>query len=348
MSKDPRPVSVCLATCNGSKYLAELLQSIANQSVLPLEVVICDDRSSDDTIEIAEKFAASAPFPVLVHVNEERLGFAANFMAAASLCRGRIIAFCDQDDVWHSDKIATISRSFRDGVLMVYHNARVVGPDLSERGLLIADRRQEFASLEDDPFPFSHGFTQAFNRELLQFNDLWPVSCWQFDAPAEAPHDRWFIFLAALLGRVRYVDAALVNYRQHDDNTYGHVESRLWHRFSGFDSAAGVYERRAKVAANRAMLAERIMERVETDRREPISQAVGNYRALATRLLERSRAVSAPSITARLSGLWALCASGAYSGKSKWVFPPAGLPKDLVAGFAPGASRSASPRVRKS
>ena len=91
----------------------EQLADLAAQSVLPAELVVCDDGSTDDTLAILERFAITAPFPVRVHRNSERLGYRANFLKCAGLCRSDLIAFCDQDDRWAPRKIETMRRLLR-------------------------------------------------------------------------------------------------------------------------------------------------------------------------------------------------------------------------------------------
>src|SRR5580704_19315016 len=91
-------VSVALCTCNGGRFLAEQLQSIASQTRLPQELVICDDASTDDTVSMIQGFSRTAPFPVKLFQNAERPGPAKNFDKAIRLCEGEIIFLCDQDD----------------------------------------------------------------------------------------------------------------------------------------------------------------------------------------------------------------------------------------------------------
>src|SRR5688572_3171861 len=99
-------LSVALCSYNGARFIHDQLSSIARQSRLPDELVICDDRSSDNTIAIIEKFAVDAPFPVRSHVNPTNLGSTKNFELAISRCCGDFIALSDQDDIWHQDKLA--------------------------------------------------------------------------------------------------------------------------------------------------------------------------------------------------------------------------------------------------
>ncbi|MGA8529432.1 MAG: glycosyltransferase, partial [Acidobacteriaceae bacterium] len=122
--REPDRISVAMATYNGEKYIREQLDSIARQSLLPYELVVTDDGSTDGTLEMVEDFARSAPFPVKIHRNDVRLGFADNFFKAASLCEGELIAFSDQDDVWLEDKLSVCSSHFVDpDVFLVAHSA---------------------------------------------------------------------------------------------------------------------------------------------------------------------------------------------------------------------------------
>ena len=97
--------SVALCTYNGAQYLPDQLESIVAQTRLPDELVVGDDHSTDDTVNILEDFAAGAPFPVRLHVNETNLGVVKNFEATILRCQGNLTALCDQDDVWLRNKV---------------------------------------------------------------------------------------------------------------------------------------------------------------------------------------------------------------------------------------------------
>ena len=105
--------SVALCSYNGAKFILEQLDSIAAQTRTPDELVICDDGSCDATIAEVANFASRASFPVRVHVNEAVLGPTKNFERAIALSGGDVIALCDQDDVWHSDKLARFEALLR-------------------------------------------------------------------------------------------------------------------------------------------------------------------------------------------------------------------------------------------
>src|SRR5690348_15252804 len=120
-------VSVAMATYNGANHIRRQLNSLAAQTLSCSELIISDDNSTDATLEIIRSFAADAPFPVQIHRNDARIGYRANFMKVASLCRSDLIAFCDQDDFWRPTKIAACITPFVDPeLLLTYHNAIVV------------------------------------------------------------------------------------------------------------------------------------------------------------------------------------------------------------------------------
>lgn len=105
-------VSVAMCTYQGQRYLAEQLESISRQTVLPSELVVCDDQSTDRTVEILEGYARTAPFPVKIHVNESRLGFAQNFARSLSLTSGEVVLLTDQDDRWLPTRVAATEAAF--------------------------------------------------------------------------------------------------------------------------------------------------------------------------------------------------------------------------------------------
>ncbi|MCW3059170.1 MAG: Alpha-L-Rha alpha,3-L-rhamnosyltransferase, partial [Capsulimonas sp.] len=67
-------ISIALCTYNGARFLPEQLASIAAQTRPPDELIVCDDRSKDDTVDIIRRFAKTVGFPVSLHINDENLG----------------------------------------------------------------------------------------------------------------------------------------------------------------------------------------------------------------------------------------------------------------------------------
>lgn len=217
-------VSVALCTYNGERFLGELLESILAQTQLPDELVARDDGSRDGTRAVLEAFAAKAPFPVRVIVNERNLGSTRNFEAAARDCAGDIIVLSDQDDVWLPRKLETLlapmARDDPPGV--VFSNADVVDERLEPLGYTLWDSigfgADDQAAFQKDPFSvlLRHnvvtGTTAAFRADLR--DRVFPVD-------ATWVHDAWIAFMAALVDEVEPVPQVTTLYRQHASNQIG-------------------------------------------------------------------------------------------------------------------------------
>lgn len=222
------PVSVAMATYNGCQHIRRQLDSLAAQSQLPAELVVSDDASEDGTVSIIEEFARTSPFPVLIHRNDARLGYRANFMRAATLCRSELIAFCDQDDFWYQNKIAVSARPFADPeVLLTYHNADVVAEDGERIGSLAsrAAAAPILWPLLSKPWLYALGFTIVFRRSLLRLSDLWPQSRNIIDSREPCGHDQWYFFMSRVFGKIAYLKQPLAAYVQHGENAFGWTEN---------------------------------------------------------------------------------------------------------------------------
>jgi glycosyltransferase involved in cell wall biosynthesis len=219
-------MSIILATYNGERYLPVLLESLSKQTRLPDELVVCDDGSSDDTLAVVRAFAATAPFPVHVHVNPMNLGFNRNFLSGAARCTGELIAFCDQDDVWQPEKLAQCARVFRDGgVVLAVHAAEVVNQDLQPLGYAIQDfgRSRVVRSLATDPFFGPRGFSMVCRASLLQRLPFEQRPRNLEGKPQD--FDEWIGFLGSVFGKTAYLQARLVRYRQHGQSVTAVAQS---------------------------------------------------------------------------------------------------------------------------
>jgi glycosyltransferase involved in cell wall biosynthesis len=94
-----------MTTYNGERFIEEQLRSIKNQTLLADEVVIFDDCSSDRTVEIVEAFIKEYRLNWTICANKCNVGYIENFYKAIEATTGDIIFLCDQDDIWHLDKI---------------------------------------------------------------------------------------------------------------------------------------------------------------------------------------------------------------------------------------------------
>lgn len=100
-------VSICIPTYNGEKYLEKALNSVNNQIYQNIEVIISDDASNDNTLEICEKFRNRANFPVHIF-HHKPCGIGANWNNCIEKSNGEFIKFLFQDDLLEPECVETM------------------------------------------------------------------------------------------------------------------------------------------------------------------------------------------------------------------------------------------------
>ena len=120
-------VNVVVPVRDGARYLEEALRSIADQTVPPLEVIVVDDGSRDDSARIAERLGARV-------IRQDHAGQAAARNRGVDESRGELVAFLDADDTWPRERLerATAALGSEPAVDLVFgHVHEFVSPDLS-------------------------------------------------------------------------------------------------------------------------------------------------------------------------------------------------------------------------
>lgn len=221
-------ISVALCTYNGEKYLPEQLESIVGQSVSVHELVVCDDGSSDRTLEILQQFSADSPFPVRIFQNTTNLGSTKNFEKCLSLCQGDILFLCDQDDVWRIDKVEKQVGYLREnpGVDAVFSNAQVIDDYSQPTSSTIwqevefnesSQRRWQAGKAHEILFGgfVVTGATLALRRSSLERLMPFPVHI------PKLIHDAWIALALSLEGKIHFIDETLIFYRMHASQQVG-------------------------------------------------------------------------------------------------------------------------------
>lgn len=215
--------SVALCTYNGEKYLREQLDSILNQSFPVDEIVVCDDGSKDATLKILEEYKSKYPKIFKIHRNKENVGYVRNFEQAINLCIGEVIFLCDQDDVWHTDKVYKTINYFNNHPkkLVCAHNLNLIGnintngktyweirnfnPELNNEDIL----RQTLFSANYFP-----GMSMALKKECkrwLPFKKINPIIIHDFELVINACKQNGF----------GVINEVLADYRLHDQQNIG-------------------------------------------------------------------------------------------------------------------------------
>ena len=214
-------ISVVIPTYNYGKYISEALRSVLLQTRKPLEVIVVDDGSKDDTATVVSMFQ-NGPIPVR-YLCQANTGVSSARNNGIRMARGEWIAFLDADDSWHEDKLELQMRCAEEipGLVLIgalnassrFKDARYSGGELftkfSMRDLLGASLISSSAAMA--------------RRELLQ-------KCGLFDTKKHFAEDREMWLKLSQLGGVARVNAKLWQYRLHASQAHAdHLScSRLY------------------------------------------------------------------------------------------------------------------------
>lgn len=230
-------LSVVLATYDGADFLAEQLESLRRQTMLPDELVVVDDASTDGTQDILRAFAATAPFPVELVLRDEHLGTWATFEEGLRRAVGDIILICDQDDRWRADKIEVLTTRLcrRPDALMAFSDATLIdaaGTTIGRSRWRVAGfSPRQMRAVDLDPFgplltrQAVSGCTLAIRAELLAA--LLPFPGDIHPGLPVMMYDRWISLVASAAASVVTVPEPLVEYRIHPGQQIGIPALRL-------------------------------------------------------------------------------------------------------------------------
>jgi glycosyltransferase involved in cell wall biosynthesis len=213
-------ISVCMAVFNGELYLEQQLRSILVQLSADDEVIIVDDCSRDRSEALIRGMQDSR---ILFLRNEINIGPSASFARAISNAKGRYIFLSDQDDIWNSNKVATICQIFDSTKsLVIVSDARIVDSNcnvLFESLFALRRSRPGFwHNLYKNGFV---GCCMALRSEAKAFFLPFPDD--------KAMHDEWIGLCASIAGEVTFTPNRLIDYRRHEKNAtqLGHG-SLMW------------------------------------------------------------------------------------------------------------------------
>jgi glycosyltransferase involved in cell wall biosynthesis len=221
-------ISVAMCTYNGAKFLPEQLESIANQIVPVDELVVCDDGSNDDTLEVLKNFGKTSAFPVFIHSNEKNLGSTKNFEKCFSLCNGDIIFLSDQDDLWRKDKVEKHLAYYQQHPQMdaVFSDAMMIDDDSKPTNRTIW-QEIEFNDVLQDKWikGLGHeilfysfvvtGATLSIRKSALKRLTPFPTHI------PELIHDAWIAMVLCLQEKIGFVADTLIYYRIHNGQQVG-------------------------------------------------------------------------------------------------------------------------------
>jgi glycosyltransferase involved in cell wall biosynthesis len=217
-------ISVAMTTFNGEKYIEKQIESIIHQSLPVDEIIVCDDGSTDHTVELLKKY------DVTLIQNFQNLGYKLNFKQAMEKCNGDYIFLCDQDDIWEKDKVKDMmqimeshknihvlasSFTYIDGqnqMILTTLNKGYSNNNLYNKEV----EKNDLVSVLTDEFIYGNYFQGC---ALVMDKQTRDFVVHHFDD--RLPHD-WIISLyASIDGGMYFYNKSEFKYRIHSDNSIG-------------------------------------------------------------------------------------------------------------------------------
>ncbi|MDB5016987.1 MAG: hypothetical protein JWQ84_1819 [Mucilaginibacter sp.] len=213
-----KKVSVIITTFNGSKYIKKQIDSIFAQSILPGEIIVCDDHSSDETVTLLNSYANNDILKI--HVNDKKLGVVGNFKKAAKIAKqGNWLVFADQDDIWIPQKLQKLvdaMQAIDDNITpaLVYSDLTIIDKDDNVIYESFWDKqkiRPEKINLATLLYGnIVTGCTMIINYPMAEEFFLMDT--------IDYLHDEWLSLIAYSFGKAKFLNEKLVLYREHEYN----------------------------------------------------------------------------------------------------------------------------------
>lgn len=202
-------VSIVLCTYNGAKYLSEQLDSILAQTYPLHEIIIQDDNSTDETVNIIYEYASKYSL-IKFFENNSAHGVNGNFISAMQRATGDYIAISDQDDIWETDKIENQMKSIGKNLLCSGFSC----PFSTDGSFAYFDHRKRNVNVVRMCFLGLPGHTLLLRRELINMLPPLEHSIFKYSM-----YDAALSIVAAAHKNIVFIDKILVNFRRHSAAT---------------------------------------------------------------------------------------------------------------------------------
>lgn len=220
-------ILVILASYNGAKYIEEQMDSILNQESVSLDIMVFDDCSTDNTIEVLNKYKLNAN--VSIYKREKGTGNAPrNFLDAIQSLSDKFVnsydfvAFSDQDDIWFPNKMCEAGKMLRKEQSSLYFsNLNLWDENTNYKAIInksYPQKKYDFL-FEGGSAGCTYVFTNDFCLELKKILKNTNYYDWELFS-----HD-WFVYFYARVNgfKVSIDNKAYITYRIHAHNSYGQV-----------------------------------------------------------------------------------------------------------------------------
>ena len=225
-------LAILLGTYNGGRFLREQLDSLFAQTMKDFQLYIRDDASTDDTIQIVREYQQRHSNIIMVEDDKFNLGAMRNFERLLAFADADYYMFCDQDDVWLSDKIEVsfakmkqMEQQYGDIPLLVHTDLEVVDESLNVINASFWKYSRVLPQVVDENIHYLGiansvtGCTIMMNRKAKQVAIPFPEQIYM--------HDAWIALCVMKYGKIGYINIPTIRYRQHSGNVLGAIEYRF-------------------------------------------------------------------------------------------------------------------------
>jgi len=203
-------ISIAMCTFNGSAFLREQLDSLLAQTYPWQELIVVDDQSSDNTMDILREYQ-KRDGRIKVQQNQNNIGTDKNFLKALKLCTCDFVAPCDQDDIWFPEKLSSLIDVIGKHSL-AYSDSELIHAE----GTKIRARMSDYVSMISGSNPSEFVFRNCVSghASLVSAEVVNHITC----VPEGFHYDWWLAANATSLNGIIYLDIPLVFHRQHANN----------------------------------------------------------------------------------------------------------------------------------
>lgn len=209
-------ISIAMTTYNGADYLLEQLESLRTQSLMADEVIIVDDCSTDNTVDLIDMYIQKYHLDHWVLIkNSSNIGWRKNFRKALQETTGDVVFLCDQDDIWNKDKISLMVKEFHKSpsIELLASNYEILDFGRNDK---IKIRDVELDNGAIVPFSLKNksisvmrpGCTFAVKRELIVLLEKYDID--------RFGHDNILWNLAMIRGTLYLYLKRLIHFRRHE------------------------------------------------------------------------------------------------------------------------------------
>lgn len=230
---------IIICTYNGEKYISQQILSILRQKIPPVKIIISDDGSSDNTLEVIRKELRNTSYQYQI-IKGPRLGIIYNFLLSLKHTSSEYIFLADQDDIWLPNKIETFLNNIKktpknNSFPKLFFSDSILFKDNIDIFSKSFFKYQGISSsfLNDDSIIYKNcvqGASCCINKAL---KDLILSSLDQVNIKNLYMHDWWIALLAKYYGQSYFIDQPTLLYRQHHNNQIG-TFNKKWKLFYYF------------------------------------------------------------------------------------------------------------------